>query len=92
MPLEHCAAADRDQSVRAACSMRDLPGRSDVAIHALAPDRITPLGDRLISAQSMDGAIYIGMTDANGLVRLADVTTGPIGLQDPTLATLEPAP
>ena len=90
MALERCAAADREQSVRAACSMRDSPGRSDVAIHALAPDRVTPLRDRLVSVQSTDGAVYIGTTDANGLVRVSGVATVR-RLQDPTLATLEPA-
>jgi HEAT repeat protein len=89
--LEHCAAADREQSVRAACSTRDSPERSDIAIHALAPHRVTPLRDRLVSVQSTDGAVYVGTADANGLVRLSDVAIGPVGLQDPTLAALEPA-
>jgi HEAT repeat protein len=88
--LMHCAAADRERSVRAACSTRDSPGRSDVAIHVLAPDRVTPLRDRLVSVQSSDGAVYLGTTDANGLVRVSGMSSGPITLQDPTLATLEP--
>jgi hypothetical protein len=66
------------------------PTREPTDVYAYAADGVTLLRGRLTALRLTDGTAYLGYADANGHLRLPSAPKGPIRLEDPTQAPLDP--
>ncbi|MCB9593617.1 MAG: HEAT repeat domain-containing protein [Sandaracinaceae bacterium] len=86
-----CAEEPLSPEVARVCARPTLPpldSRADV--FAYGPDQRSLLASRLVALRLADGSVFISYTDDNGHLRLEDVPTGRVTLEDPSATPLEP--
>ncbi|MGE0786131.1 MAG: HEAT repeat domain-containing protein [Sandaracinaceae bacterium] len=89
--LAACADEPLLPEVAAACARPGPVERGAIAdVFAYETDGTSLLTDRTIALRLADGSVLVGLTDANGHVRLADAPQGPLSLEDPSATPLEP--
>lgn len=89
--LSDCAESDLSAAVVAVCREPSMPALDSVAdVYAYAADGRQRLRDRLMALRLADGTVLVARTDPSGRLRLDGAPAGPLGLDDPVGAPLEP--
>lgn len=89
--LSDCTEDALSPEVRRACGDPRMPPLDDSAdVYAYAVDGRSLLRDAVVALRLADGSSFVVRTDANAHLRLENVPSGPLKLDDPLASPLEP--
>jgi HEAT repeat protein len=89
--LAACAANELAEGLALACASPALPPLGAPAeVFAYEASGSALIRDRLMALRLADGSVLVSFTDRNGLLWLDGAPAGPLVLEDPAAAALEP--